>query len=128
MFLVKNGDNFDEETGKKRCQIKYLSVDGLATKEEKFKFLREMTSKVHHTKGLRTFNELNKRFTKIVTNKKTHQWLGQVENDWQELVPLITRKWHGKRLKLIALIHETKKTKLKKQQVWIWNFANLNML
>lgn len=124
---MKNGDNFDEETGKKRCQIKYLSVDDLATKEEKFKFLREMTSKVHHTKGLRTFNELNKRFTMIVTNKKTHQWLVQVENDWQELVPLIMKDCKGGKaganaiFKLYSLGVATNRDK------WVYDMSEANL-
>ncbi len=84
MFLIKNGDN------QGRCEIKYIEVDDYATKDEKLDFLNKMMVQVANNVSLRTYNELIGNFTKIIPNER-NQWLGQVENDWQDLVPLILK-------------------------------------
>ena len=90
MFLVKNGDN-PIDNNKHRCQIKYLEVDDYASKKDKLNLLSQMAVQIANNVSLRTYREvIEQKFNKI-TPSKQYQWLGQVENDWQNLVPLISK-------------------------------------
>jgi predicted helicase len=90
MFLVKNGDN-PISNNKHRCQIKYLAVDDYASKQDKLNLLSKMAVQIANNVSLRTYREvIEQKFNKI-TPSKQYQWLGQVENDWQNLVPLISK-------------------------------------
>jgi predicted helicase len=93
MFLLKNGDNITEE-GKRRCEIKYIEVEDYWKKEEKLDFLNKMTVQILNNINLRTYNQLIANFTKITPNQK-NQWLWQIENNWQDLIPVISKDVKG---------------------------------
>ncbi len=127
MFLVKNNDNLIS-TGKHRCQIKYLAVNDYASKQDKLNLLSKMAVQIANNISLRTYNEVvSQQFSKIIPNKQ-YQWLEQVENDWQNLIPLISKDCKNNKIGADAIFTLYSLGVSTNRDKWVYDLNKKNLI